>query len=109
MRGITVTLYDKAQTGTDPFGAPVYTETPVEVDNVLVAPVSAEELLDIVNLYEKKATYQLGIPKGDTHNWQDRRVDFFGQSWRTFGFPTEGIEELIPLDWNKKVMVEQFG
>lgn len=109
MRGITVTLYDKVQTGTDPFGAPIYTETQVPVDNVLVVPVSSEELLDIVNLYGKKATYQLGIPKGDTHNWQDRRVDFFGQSWRTFGFPTEGIEELIPLAWNKKVMVEQFG
>ena len=108
MRGITVMLYDKVQTGTDPFGAPVYSETPVPVDNVLVAPVSSEEL-DIVNLYGKKATYQLGIPKGDTHNWRDRRVDFFGQSWRTFGFPTEGIEELIPLAWNKKVMVEQFG
>lgn len=109
MRGITVTLYEKTQTGTDRFNAPVYEETPVAVENVLVAPVSSEELLDIVNLYGKKATYQLGIPKGDAHDWLDCRVDFFGQSWRTFGFPTEGIEELIPLDWNKKVMVERFG
>lgn len=108
MRGITVTLYERTQTGTDPFGALVYEESPVLVENVLVAPVSAEELLDIVNLYGKKAIYQLGIPKGDTHDWQDRRVDFFGQSWRTFGIPTEGIEDLIPLDWNKKVMVERF-
>lgn len=109
MRGVTVTLYEVTQTGTDRFNAPVYEETPVAVENVLVSPVSSEELLDIVNLYGKKATYLLGIPKGDTHNWKDRRVDFFGQSWRTFGFPTEGIEELIPLDWNKKVMVERFG
>lgn len=109
MKGITVTLYERTQTGTDPFGAPVYEEIPVPVDNVLVAPVSSEELLDIVNLYGKKAVYQLAIPKGDLHDWQDSRVDFFGQSWKTFGFPTEGIEELIPLDWNKKVTVERYG
>ena len=31
MRGDNVTLYEKTQTGTDPFGAPVYAETPVTV------------------------------------------------------------------------------
>ena len=35
MRGMTVTLYEQTQTSTDAFGAPVYTETPVTVDNVL--------------------------------------------------------------------------
>lgn len=109
MRGITVTLYERTQTGTDAFNAPIYSETPVLVDNVLVAPTSASEVLDNVNLYGKKAVYTLAIPKGDTHEWENARVDFFGQSWRVFGFPTEGIEDLIPLSWNKKVTVEQYG
>lgn len=109
MRGITVTLYERTQVGTDAFHAPVYEETPVEVENVLVAPASASEILDNVNLYGKKAVYTLAVPKGDTHEWENVRVDFFGQRWRTFGFPTEGIEHLIPLSWNKKVMVERYG
>jgi hypothetical protein len=35
-------------------------------------------------------------------------VEFFGQRFRTIGFPTQGIEELIPLAWNKKVKVERY-
>lgn len=109
MRGITVTLYERTQVGTDAFHAPVYEETPVEVENVLVAPASTTEILDTVNLYGRKAVYTMAIPKGDTHDWENRRVSFFGADWRTFGIPTEGVEELIPLSWNKKVMVERYG
>ena len=62
-----------------------------------------------MNLTGKKAVYTLAIPKGDTHDWEDKEVKFFGKRWRTFGIPLEGIEQLIPLDWNKKVMVERYG
>lgn len=108
MKGITVTLYKAAQTGTNGFGEPIEKETPVNVDNVLVAPASAQEILDSVNLYGRKAVYTLAIPKGDKHEWENRRVDFFGEKWRVFGIPTEGIDKLIPLDWNKKVTVERY-
>ena len=107
-RGITVTLYEVTQTGTDDFGEPVYTETPTDVENVLVSPSTSQEILDTVNLYGRKAVYTLGIPKGDSHDWENRRVDFFGERWRVFGVPTKGIEELIPLDWNTKVTVERY-
>lgn len=33
---------------------------------------------------------------------------FFGADWKVIAIPTEGIEELIPLDWNKKVQVERY-
>ena len=108
MRGITVTLYEARHLGDTMFGEAIMDETPVEVENVLVAPSTTEEILDTVNLYGRKAVYTLGIPKGDTHDWENRRVDFFGESWRVFGIPTKGIEDLIPLDWNKKVMVERY-
>ncbi|HHJ8372345.1 hypothetical protein [Streptococcus pyogenes] len=52
--------------------------------------------------------YTLAIPKGDNHDWGDKEVRFFGEKWRTVGLALEGIEELIPLEWNKKVMVERY-
>ena len=80
IKGITVTLYEQTQTGTDAFNDPRYTETAINVDNVLVYPSTQTEILETVNLYGRKAVYTLGIPKGDTHNWENRRIDFFGQS-----------------------------
>lgn len=108
IKGITVTLYEKTQTGTDAFNDPIYTETAINVDNVLVYPSTQTEILETVNLYGRKAVYTLGIPKGDTHDWENRRIDFFGQSWRSFGIPSQGIEDMIPLDWNMKVTVERY-
>lgn len=39
IEGIPVILYERTQTGEDAFHAPVYTETPVTVENVLITPV----------------------------------------------------------------------
>lgn len=109
IKGITITLFDLAQTGLDPLNKPIYTESPVSVDNVLVAPVSSTEQLETYTLTGRRAVYQLGIPKGDTHNWTaGRKVSFFGADWRIIGIPTEGIEDMIPLSWNKKVQVERY-
>ena len=108
LKGIEVTLITKTQTGTDPFGAPIVTDVETYVDNVLVAPASSDDIVNQLSLTGRKAVYQLAIPKGDTHEWENVEVRFFGQRWRTFGIPLEGIEELIPLDWNKKVMVERY-
>ena len=83
-------------------------ETPVEVENVLVAPLSDDEILETLNLTGRRARYQLGLPKGDTHSWENNRVAFFGETFRVIGHPTEGIEHLIPLSWNKKVKVESI-
>lgn len=108
IKGITVKLYQKTESGKDAFNKQLYIETETEVDNVLVAPASAQETLDALNLYGKKAVYTLAIPKGDTHAWEDCRVSFFGEDWHVFGIPLEGIECDIPLAWNKKVTVERY-
>lgn len=108
--GITVFLYDEYQIGTDEFNHAIYGERPVEVDNALVAPMSSTELLETYNLTGRKAVYQLAIPKGDTNDWRaGKKVHFFGEDWRIIAIPTEGIESLIPLSWNKKVQVEHYG
>lgn len=109
LKGITIQLVGLKKTGSDPFGNPIYEETDIDVENVLVSPTSTDDIVNQLTLTGKKAVYTLGIPKGDTHDWEDKEVKFFGKRWRTFGFPIEGIEDLIPLDWNKKVMVERYG
>lgn len=109
LKGITVTLVDKTAVGTDDFGSTIYEDSNISVDNVLVAPTSTDDIVNHLTLTGKKAVYTLAIPKGDTHDWEDKEVLFFGQRWRTFGIPLEGIDDMIPLDWNKKVMVERYG
>ena len=108
IKGITVTLINKKEVGKDPFGNPIYDDVEIEVDNVLVSPVSTEDIVHTLELTGKKAVYTLAIPKGDENDWEDAEVIFFGERWRTFGFVTQGIEHLIPGDWNKKVMVERY-
>ena len=108
IKGITVTLINKIETGKDPFGKPIYEDSEILVDNVLVSPTSSDDIVNQLNLTGKKAVYTLAIPKGDTHDWRDRRVDFFGQSFKTFGEPLQGIESNIPLDWNMKVKIEKY-
>ena len=107
--GRTVVLLETQQTGVDAFNRPTYAEVPVEVENVLIAPLSDQEVLETLNLTGRKAVYQLGLPKGDAHDWENQRVQFFGQTWQVIGIPTEGQDELIPLSWNKKVKVERYG
>lgn len=109
LKGITITLYVPTETGRNAFKEPVFTEVPVPVRNVLVAPVETSDIVTDLELYGKRAVYELSIPKGDTHTWEDRTVEFFGEKWRTYGFAREWIEELVPLDWNKKVRVERYG
>ena len=110
MRGITVTLLQRTQTGTDAFNRPIYSETETEVDNVLVAPTQTggDEILSSLDLTGRRAVYDLAIPKGDTNDWEGNRVRFFGETWQVIGIPTQGIEALIPLYWNKKVQVERI-
>ena len=109
IKGITVILYKKTEIGRDAFDNPVYKEEPLEVKDVLVSPSSSTDIAEQLNLYGKKAVYTLDIPKGDSNDWIDSKVEFFGSTWTTFGFPVEGLDELIPLKWNKKVMVEKYG
>lgn len=114
MRGQTVTLYEKAQTGVDSFNHPIYEETPVLVENVLIGEPSTDDITSATDIYGKRIVFMLGIPKGDRHNWQDCKVswtDAYGTviTVRTFGYPITGIEANIPGPWHKKVRCEVYG
>lgn len=107
--GIDVILHTKTQTGTDPFGAPIYTQTAETVHNVLVGEPTTDDIINELQLYGKRLAYTLAIPKGDTHDWNDAEVEFFGRHFRTYGSVVQGIEHLVPLNWNAKVKVEAYG
>lgn len=109
MKGMTVQLVVKTQTDTDPFGAPIYTEELVDINDVLVGQPTSEDVLSTLELTGKHIAYTLGIPKGDTHDWTDTDVVIWGERFRTIGIPQTGIQENIPLRWGSNVKVERYG
>lgn len=108
MTGVTVTLYERVLTGHDALNDPVYALTPVEVPNVLVGQPTTDEVTSSIDLYGKRIEFMLGIPKGDTHNWEDTAVIIFGQTYRTVGSTIQGIEANVPTPWHKKVRVCRY-
>ena len=108
IHGIPITLIDKQVVSIDPFGSPVVKDVEITIDNVIVAPATTEDVTSQMSVTGKRISYTLGIPKGDTNDWENKEVRFFGKRWKTVGIPLEGIEAMIPLEWNKKVMVERY-
>jgi hypothetical protein len=109
MVGMTVQLVVKTQTGTTPFGEPIYSETLENVEDVLVGQPTSDDVLSTLELTGKHIAYTLGIPKGDTHQWYDTDVIIWGERFRTIGYPVTGIQENIPLRWGSNVKVERYG
>lgn len=109
MKGMDITLIIQTQTGTDAFGAPIYAETEETVSDCLVGQPSADDVATALSLYGKKIVYTIGIPKGDTHDWTDAVLEFFGVRWRTVGYPETGIQDNIPLRWGQNIKVERYG
>lgn len=107
--GETIYLIPQIEGSEDAFGKPIKTDgTPLSVENVLISPVTSSEVLDTLNLSGRKAVCQLAIPKGDSHEWEDQFVEFWGHRWRAVGFVIQSMDHLTPLSWNKKVMVERY-
>ena len=114
MRGITVTLYETTETGRDAFNNPIVKEPAITVENVLVGEPSTDDYASSVSVYGKQIRFMLGIPKGDTHNWTDKKVTWTDaqgntQTVKTFGYPIMGVEANIPGPWHMKVRCEQYG
>ena len=108
IKGMTVQLAVKTQTGTDAFGVPIYTEEFVDVHDVLVGQPTSEDLITTLELTGKHIAYVLGITKGDTHNWVNTEVKIWGERFRTIGIPQTGIQENIPLRWGSNIQVERY-
>lgn len=110
MKGVTVTLKSKTKTGVDDFGQPIYSETNVDVPNVLIGQPDTEDIQNALTVYGKLISYTLAIPKGDTNNWYKCQVVLpapWSETFNVVGDAIMGIEENIPLRWNKKVHIER--
>ena len=113
IKGTSVTLFSITQIGVDGFGVPIYEEEQEIVENVLVGEPTTDDIASSADLYGRKIAYMLGIPKGDNHNWENRKiqwVDAYGRTItvKSFGIPITGIEENIPMQWHMKVRVEAY-
>lgn len=108
LKGESITLYETTITGYDDFGAEIVEETATSIENVLITPTTQEDLIDELKLYGKKSIYTLSIPKGDQHDWENKVVEFWGKKYKVFGAIAQYQNNLVPLDWNKKVKVERY-
>lgn len=104
LHGVSVTLIVRVPV-LDAFNHPTWTERREVVENVLIGEPVQAELEE--NIKKARSAYTLAIPKGDTHDWEDAEVEFWGKRWRQYGRVIQGIEDLVPLDWNKKITVEE--
>ena len=111
MKGVSVILKSKTQIGEDAFGQPIYTETDVVVDDVLIGEPDTDDIQKITVRYGKAIAYTLAIPKGDTNTWYKCKVVLpspWNETLNVIGDAIMGIEENIPLRWNKKVHLERL-
>ena len=108
IKGTKVILFEKKKVGVDDFGADVFSEKPVTVGNVLIAPASSTDATSSTQLSAKTAIYDLHIPKGDAHNWEDSKVEFYGSVWHTVGRCLRWASENVPGDWDRKIQVEIY-
>lgn len=110
IKGETVELVETTITGEDDFGQPIESEQMVEVDNVVVGEPSSDDVISEFNLSGKRIAFTLGIPKGDTHKWDNAVVYVRGYKCRTIGLPMAYTDGNMPSwwTWNQKVKVEHY-
>lgn len=107
IKGGSVVLHTRTINGYDPLGNPIYEYTDVTVKNVLWNVSSVDDLIDTNRLEGTQELYTLSIPKGDANTWLENTVTFNGKTYHCYA-EGEGMEDLIPLEWNKKVLVERY-
>jgi len=108
IKGSTIKLYELVAAGLDDFNRVIYNEVETEVSNVIIQPASNDDIVSESEVNGKHVAYILHIPKGDTHNWDDATVEFYGCKWKTFGSAMIYDVNLTPLEWNKQVKVERY-
>ena len=108
IKGVSVVLHVRSIKENDPLGNPIYQTEDATVNNVLWNATTADDLVDTSRLEGTQELYTLSIPKGDTHTWLENTVTFNGKTFHCYA-ESEGIESLIPLEWNKKVLVERYN
>ena len=111
MIGVTVTLKERTQTGTDALGQPVYKTTDVTINDVLVGNPEVSDVQNAMTMYGKRIAYKLAIPKGDTHVWYKSQVVLptpWNATFNVIGDVIETIDANTPTRWNRIVQIERI-
>lgn len=108
IKGVSVVLHKRTIKEYDPLGNPIYQIADTTVNNVLWSVSTADDLIDTSRLEGTQELYTLSIPKGNTDTWLENTVTFNGKTFHCYA-ESEWIEELVPLEWNKKVLVERYN
>lgn len=108
IKGETIILIDKVSKGKDPFGADVFEETQIIVNDVIIGSPHFDASVTDQELTGKTIAYILGIPKGDNHDWKDKDIIIRGERFKTYGFPLTQTDDNVPGKWNTQVKVERY-
>lgn len=104
-RGEKVTVTKRTETGRDSFNNPVFSMEEIEVDNVLVAPGAAADVIDSVRPEGTEVTYTLYFPKTFDGKLENEKINVRGEWLDVIGCPDRYSDELCPTSWNMVVMV----
>ena len=110
IKGVPIILYVETVIGYDPYGTEIVEEEAVTIPNVVIGQPSSEDVISEISVSGKHIAYNLAIPADDTHDWENKTVEFYGRRWRTIGIPTQFMDGFMgeAWPWNKQVKVEAY-
>ena len=110
IKGIPITLYIETVVDHDPYGADIVEREAVTIPNVVIGQPSSDVVISELSVSGKHIVYNLAIPADDTHDWDNKIVEFYGRRWRTIGIPTQFMDGFMGDNWawNKQIKVEAY-
>lgn len=109
---IPVELYTEVLIGYDDFNREIYKPVVEVVEHCLVKPTLTEDVISSINLDGTKEQYTIAIPKGDAHEWKNKKVSFVlcgvKITCKTYGPVLRGIESLVPMEWHGQIRCERY-
>ena len=100
MKGETVTVTTRVQSGTDPGGDATYTTSTSSVDDVLVAPGSQSNAVDNIRPDGIEVALTLYFPRTFTGTLRGAIITVRGEDYKVIGDPIPYNGGLTPTRWN---------
>ena len=107
MRGESVIVITRTETGRDGGNAPIYSDSETTVTNGLVAPGTRSDVIDSNRPEGVDVAYNLHFPKTFTGSLRGLRVKVRGEAFHIIGDPQPYQTNLTPGKWNRPVEVER--
>lgn len=105
MIGETVVVLDRKQVGVDGFNNPIWEDEPVNVANVLVAPVDGEDNIATTRPEGTRVRYTLYFPKTFEDELEGLKIIVRGEQLRVIGKPDHYDPVNCPTKWWQVVKV----